>query len=301
MFNKIASRVCSFLLLATISMYSQAKEKSSHENEPADTTAQILVSEFLKPWRNNDKYNFYITESFFKAKNHFPDLYSKASSQATSLAFFVRENHRWRWGVAYMYYADKWHGFEDNWIERSTSHGFTPTVTYSFNDEVHITVMGGGRFSAQKISQVKGVLATGKTHGRTGTLGAQLDLEKELGLCNLSVAFGTLYEKSKTNKYTLTDGEFTPKESTHFLQGATDVQLGFNIHKNFQPYVKTGYKNVLRRSSNYSIENHYGWSVGGGADLFSAEKWSSALDYEYNKAPEGSRGSTLLLKLAASF
>lgn len=300
-FNNLTKRIALAGLFSTMTIVVNAKNTGIHTNQILDTVTKILTENPSNPSADSTKYNISVTESFIKSRNHFSELDSKSIGDIKSISLNVEANNKWAYGLNYLYSKTKFEMVADNRIERSTSHDVLPYGTYFFNSGAFLTVLGGGRFSPVKINQNSGVPASGKTRVGTGILGSDFGIEKDFGLWSPSINLGVLYENEKTHKYTLSDGTVTNKQWIHFLMGQAAVELGVNIHENFQPYVRTGYQSILRRSTSYTIQNWYGWLVGGGVNLFSAEKWNTSLDYEYNKTPKGDRQSSWMLKLAVSF
>lgn len=274
---------------------------STMANAKPHVVTRILTDNPAIPSADSTKYKLSIAEIFIRSRNHLPALDSKLASNVKSISFSAEVNDSWEYGINYLYSKNKFQMAEDNSIERSTSHDIVPYGTYFFNADTSLTVLGGGRFAPIKITQNSNEPVSGKTRANTAILGAEFSVEKNLGLWNPSVNIGMLYENEKTYKYILTDGSVTNKQWIHFLMGQGTVNLGVNIHENFQPYVKTGYQLMLRRSTSYMIQNWGGWLVGGGVNLFSAEKWNTGLDYEYNKAPNGDRQNSFMLNLAVNF
>jgi hypothetical protein len=277
-----------------------AKARSTGGSQMASAVIKILTDKPLKPSADPTKYNLSVAESFLKGRNHFSKLDSKSTGDVRAISLSVEANDTWEYGLNYLYSKSKFEMVEDNRVERSRSHDIVPHGIYFFGDSF-LTVFGGGRFASTKISQNTGELAKGRAGVNTGILGAEIGIEKDFGLWSPSVNAGVLYENERTSKYRLSDGDVTPRQWLHFLQGSVSAQLAVNVHENFQPYIKTGYQSILRRSSGYTLQKWYGWLVGGGINLFSAEKWNTGLDYEYSKTPTGESQSSVMLKLAVSF
>jgi opacity protein-like surface antigen len=293
--------IVKFFLLTMLYAQASLAEFKTESNLPSQKTGELIG---IPSRPSENKYTYYLSASqqFFHSRNLYAPLNSQTTGNTKTISFNKKQSEKLEWGVNYDYADQKWTSLPSDYIWREQAHGVDPYLTYYFDANAYWSGWVGKSMSSVKItSDGSSSAALAKTRSGNDRGGVQFGVWEYYGPWKSSLDAILSYGNTKTKQYTFSDGSFYGKEHSSALQGQCMARLDLNKFEAFQPYVKAGYQNVLRRSKQYSIQNWDGWIVGAGGSFYGSKKWNASLGYEYNKMPTGDRQSLFILSLAMNF
>ncbi|MEI8320421.1 MAG: hypothetical protein WCG05_00190 [Alphaproteobacteria bacterium] len=297
--KKVIFYLKGFFILLLLASKVSASMRVSTLNTSANEDAIQKISDKQKTQASPSasKYTLSVSETWLKNKNHFAALKGRTMGNISSVALNAKESATWDWGVAALLMKNKINTFANNGVENTTSNGIVPYAVYKLNPNISFNVLGGAITSRLRISEIdNNKLGAGVARSNAGFFETGVTTKKTFGRFTPSLHASILYYNSKTGRYNLSNGTNTSAEWSHLMQGRIGARLDMRLDP-FSLYAKSASEVLLRRSSNYIIQDWNGWSATGGFIYFLSPTWNVSGEYKYHRLPIGARQSSILLRL----